>query len=341
MYHFKTKLLAAGLTSLMLTSSAFAETKLLFSTFFPPKHPLYSDVFVPWAEDIKAATDGRVVVEFAPSSLAPPPGQLDMIENGVADITAQFTGVAPKRLAAHMITEVPGPAASAENMSVALWKTHLAHLSGTGNMKRSKVLSTFAFPNQAFFNMKDDPIDTMEELSKAKIATTPGNAATGYGKITSGVVAGPAFKYFELVSKGVVDAYAVVTPLEVPAFNLMDYTKSFYTMGDISTAGSFILAMNAKKWKSIPEADQSIIEKLSGEAFARRLAVLDAKVEGVKKMLEGKGITNSPLPEEMAVGMKQAFSFMEVNWIASVKEEGVDGVAALKTYRDALASMSN
>ena len=43
--------------------------------------------------------------------------------------------------------------------------------------------------------------------SSSRGNNTPGTAARAYGSVTSGVVAGPAVRYFELVSKGMVDAY--------------------------------------------------------------------------------------------------------------------------------------
>ena len=38
--------------------SALAETKLLFSTFFPPQHPLVKQVLQPWAASVQQATGG-------------------------------------------------------------------------------------------------------------------------------------------------------------------------------------------------------------------------------------------------------------------------------------------
>ncbi len=330
---------AAGFLAAM-TTLASAETKLLLSTFFPTAHPLYAEILVPWAEAVKTETDGRVTVEFAPSSLAPPPGQLDMVESGVADIAVQYSSVVPNRLAPLMISEVPGPESTAENRSVALWRTFEDKLDGLQTLRRLKILSAFVFPDQWFFNVNDEPIETMEQLKSAQVATTPGNTATAYGAITSGVVAVPAFRYFELVSKGMVDAYTTITPLDVPSFNLENYTKSGYSMGDLSTAGSFVLVMNSAKWDQLSPEDQAIVEELSGEAFARRLSALDDRVKAVTQKFEEGGIVLSTLPEAMATGMKDAFAFIEEQWIEAANAAGIDAAETLESYRKHLAELN-
>jgi TRAP-type C4-dicarboxylate transport system, periplasmic component len=51
-----------GIAALLLfgmIAGAAAQTKLLFSTFFPPGHPLYRQVLQPWAAAVQEATQGN------------------------------------------------------------------------------------------------------------------------------------------------------------------------------------------------------------------------------------------------------------------------------------------
>ncbi|WP_332814421.1 TRAP transporter substrate-binding protein DctP [Ramlibacter sp.] len=314
-------------------STAVAETKLLFSTFFPAQHPLVKRVLQPWAANVQQATGGSVVVEFSPTSLAPPPGQLDMVSKGIADVTVQFAGVVPNRLTSLLVTEVPGPVSTSEAMSVALWRTHEKFLAKADEHKGVKLLSVFALPPQGIYGTRDEPITSIEQLKSAKIATTPGTAARAYGAVTSGVVAGPAVRYFELVSKGMVDAYVSVTPLDVVGFNLARYTRTGMTLPTLGTAGSFSLVMSESKWNKLTPAEQAAIAKVSGEAFARTMSALDTANKAAIKAMQDQGTKFVEPPPALVQDLGRAFAFLEKEWIAEVGKRGVDGAAAAEFYR--------
>jgi TRAP-type C4-dicarboxylate transport system substrate-binding protein len=334
-----TTLLAAGLFAALggASTGAQAQTKLLLSTFFPQTHPLYAQVLQPWARDLEKATNGELKIEFSPSSLAPPPGQLDLVAKGIADVSIQYAGVVPNRLHLLLMTEVPGAAAttttSAEAMSVALWRTHQKFFQPADEHKGLSLLAQIVFPVQDFYGVKEAPLTSIEALKSAKIATTPGLHAKKWGAVTTGVVAGPAFKYYELVSKGTVDAYAAATAIDVFSFNLAQYTKYALRFPDLGTAGSFSLVLNEGKWKSLSPRIQEAVTRLSGEAFARRAAELDRVSEANMKKLRDQGVSFMNAPAGLNAELKKAFAFLVEEWIAEAVKRGVDGKAALEFYR--------
>lgn len=338
---FRRSALAGAVLLGFIGSGASAETELLFSTFFPPQHVLVKDVLEPWAEEVKQATGGEVTVSFAASSLAPPPKQLDMVQDGIADLTVQFAGVVPNRLTTLFVGAVPGPTTSAKSMSVALWRTHETHFEPAKEFRGVTLLSLFALPPQMMFGTHDEPITSIEQLKSARIATTPGTAAQAFGAVSSGVVAGPAFRYFELVSKGMVDAFVAVTPIDVIGFNLAPYTKTATDMGDLGTAGTFALVMNEKKWRSLSKETREAIMSVSGENFARRLQAVDDRNQKVVEQLQASGVKFVSLPEGLRNDLAQAFAPIAEEWIASVEKKGVaDGAAALDYYRKVQAEVA-
>lgn len=324
-----------GALALLTAGAACAETKLLLSTFFPPGHPVYAKVLVPWAKDVESATQGRVKVEFATSSLAPPPGQLDMVQKGIADISLQYTGVIPKRLQPELLTELPGPGGSSVAMSRALWDTHERFFQKDDRYKDVKLLSLFVFPKQYFYCLKDC-FTTIDQFRSAKIATTPSTSARQFGALTSGIVAGPAVRYFEVVSKGIVDAYAAVTPIEVTSFNLAPSTKGVLEFENLDTAGSFALVMNGPKWKGLGDADKAAIDRLSARAFADRMSELDAASEASTRLLLEGGMKVTKASEQLNADLRQAFAFLEAEWVKEASARGIDGAAALRFYREQL-----
>ncbi|MBX3644213.1 MAG: hypothetical protein KF720_14225 [Rubrivivax sp.] len=326
---------AIAAMTMAVTLSAAAQTKLLFSTFFPSAHPLYSKVLVPWARDVEAATEGRVIIEFATASLAPPPGQLDMVKSGVADIALQYAGVVPKRMQPELLTELPGPAASAATMSRALWVTHERYFQNDDRFSGLHLLSLFVFPRQEYFCVKTC-IATLEELRSVKIATSPGTSARQYGAVTAGVVAGPASRFFELVSKGIVDAYTVVTPFDVFAFNLAPNTKGVLTFRDLNSAGAFALVMNSRRWASLGAADQKALSRLAGSQFGDRMSELDAARDRALQRLVDSGVTVNAASETLNEKLKSAWSFLDAGWVADANARGINGVEALRFYREQL-----
>lgn len=327
-------LAAIGFVFSIWSASAAAQEKLLLSTFFPKGHALYTQVLVPWAEAIEKDTNGALRIEFAPSSLAPPPGQMDMVSKGIADISLQYSGVVPNRMPMALVSEVPGLATTAEAMSVALWRTHQKYFEPVNEYQGLKLLGLFVFPPQDFYGVTDTPILSVEQLKSAKVAATPGMISRAYGAVTTGIVAGPAFRYFNLVSKGTVDAYAAATPLDVISFNLAPYTKYVVRMKDtVGTAGSFALIMNQGKWDALDPKLQAALTRASGEAFARRMAELDRVAAANDAKLREQGVRYLEAPPEYAAALQQAFAFMTDNWIAEANARGVDGRAAIDFYR--------
>ncbi len=312
-------------------TTAAQQTKLLASIFFPAAHPIYSKVIVPWAQDVEKASGGELKVEFSAASLAPPPGQLDLVGNGIADIAIQFSGVVPNRLKLTLIGEQFGPVSTARAMSTALWRTHVKFFEPANEYKGLKLIALVAFPPQQFYTVRE-PIVSFEQLKRAKVAVTPGTLAKAYGAITTGVVAVPAVRFFDLVSKGMVDAF-VVTPIEIYSFNLRDYTRYAMRFRETGTVtATFAIVMNEAKWKSLNPAQQAAIERHSGEAFAVRMSAVDEVAESANEKARREGIRFIDAPPEFNEEVRKAFRFTVDEWIAAAQSRGVDGRAALEFY---------
>jgi|CXWK01.1.fsa_nt_gi TRAP-type C4-dicarboxylate transport system substrate-binding protein len=317
-------------------TGAHAETKLLLSTFFPTTHPIYAQVLAPWAKDIETNTQGRVKVEFATSSLAPPPGQLDMVQRGIADVALQYTGLVPNRLQPELLTELPGAVGTSAQMSKALWATHERFLGkDDSRYKGVHLLSLIVFPPQEFFCVKACPTG-IEQIRASKIAATPGTSARQYGALTNGVVAGPASRYFEIVSKGIVDAYTAVTPIDALSFNLAPSTTGMLRTRNLGTAGAFALVVNPRKWSGLEAPDRAAIERLSGAAFGARMAALDeANAASLKKLAEG-GVKLQDAGAQLNADLQKAYAFLDDEWKLEAGKRGIDAAAALRFYRQQL-----
>ena len=325
--------------ALGVASPALAQTTVLFSSFPPPTHMMNQRVFPVWIKAVEAATQGRVKIETAATSLAPPPGQLDLVQKGGADLAWQFSGIVANRLAMNQMTQVPSPTASAVIMSRAMWRTHEKFFGPANEYKGLKLVALFMFPAAHFYSLKD-PLTTGEQIKQMKVLTVPGIDARAWGSLTTGVVTSPVVRYFDLVSKGTVDAYTSMPIADMIGLNLWKNTKYIIDLKEAKNAGTFALVMNEKKWQSIPAADQAAIDKVSGEAFAAYMQGVDDTTEEVLKKVTAEGVQRAAAPDAVIAAVKNAFAFAETDWIAEAGKRGVDGRAALDFYRVQVQSLA-
>jgi TRAP-type C4-dicarboxylate transport system substrate-binding protein len=78
--------LGAVLAVVMLCAPAHA-LNLRFNVMFTPKHPLCREAFVPWSNQVKEVTDGRVkVTMFYSNALFKPKTALNAIASRIGDV---------------------------------------------------------------------------------------------------------------------------------------------------------------------------------------------------------------------------------------------------------------
>lgn len=309
-----------------------AQTKLLFNSFAPPSHVMNQRVFPVWIKQVEDATQGRVKIETSPSSLAPPPGQLDLVVKGGADLAWQFSGVVANRLAMNQMTQIPSPTASSVVMSRAMWRTHEKFFGPANEYKDLKLIALFVFPAAHIYTLKE-PLNSPEQIKQMKIVTVPGADAKAWGSLTTGILTSPVVRYFEFVSKGTVDAYASMPISDLIPLNLARHTKFIVDLKDAKNSGTFAFVMNAAKWASIAKSDQAAIEKVSGEAFAALMKGMDDATDEVLKKATADGVKLVTAPDPVIAAVKQAHASTESDWLAEASKRGVDGKAALDFYR--------
>ena len=87
---------------------AAQEIKLKLSHFIPTSHNHHANVIVPWVEEVKKRTNGRVEITVFPgASLCKPPQQYDCAKSGIADLAWGVTGWTPGRFPLTSVIELP------------------------------------------------------------------------------------------------------------------------------------------------------------------------------------------------------------------------------------------
>jgi len=104
---------------------------------------------------------------------------------------------------------------------------------------------------------------------------------------------------------------------------------------------TFAMVMNEAKWKQISPADQAAINKLSGEALARRAGkAWDAVDIRGDKALRDANVPIVVASPQFVAEIKEKTAPLEKAWFEKAKAKGVDGPATLAALRAEIASLS-
>ena len=149
------------------------DVTLRVSNWLPVSHPVVKDIMVPWAEQVKDATEGRVEVQILDAPLGPPPAHYDLVASGAADIGFSAHGYTPGRFVLTELQELPFLTPSAEANSVAFWRVWEKLLAEQNEHAGVKVLALFGHgPGQLFTT--STPVTPTSGLAGAKIRVACG-----------------------------------------------------------------------------------------------------------------------------------------------------------------------
>ena len=328
----KKLLFATGCTLIAATLSAHAATTILFSRFAPPSSPTVTKVIDPWLKDIERVTQGRVKIVKPAQSLAPPPEQVNMVANGVADGAYQFNAFLQKSHPLLQLSFLPGTMYSGKADAVALWRTYQKFFAAKNPFKRVHLLGFFGSPPGYLYSMTKTPIQSMSQLKDKKVWSLPGVTAQAIALTGAAVVPGPAVRMYEIISKGVVDHFCCIEYGDLKAFKVLQYAKAITTVKGGVFAPAFSVFISNAKWAQISPKDQAAIMAISGEALARRSEGIDQHSKKViDQYIADGGIVVKAKPA-FNVALKKAWKPLYDKWIAMANKRGVDGKAALAYY---------
>jgi TRAP-type C4-dicarboxylate transport system substrate-binding protein len=323
---------------LMLPASpANSQTVLNVNVWVPPAHHLVADITMPFCKDMEQVTQARVKCNLLPKAVVAPPQTLDAVKDGLADLSFIVHGYTPGRFVLTDVVEFPFMGDTSEAISVAYQRTHERVLARHDEHKGVHVLSVFTHGPGQIYNTKR-PVTSVKDLEGLKIRVGGGlvnEVAKALGTVP---MLKPAPESYELLSQGVADG--LFFPKEAAlSFKLIPLIKHVtYVPGGLYNV-SFAMVMNPTKWNQISEADRAAINKLSGEALARRAGKSwDAADARSEKAVRDANIPTVIANEQFIAEIKARTSGLEQAWIDKVKAKGVDGAATLAALRKDIAA---
>lgn len=306
-------------------------TPLRFSSWLPAASLITENLFVPWVEEVAAATEGRVAIEILPRPLGPPPAHLGLLESGEADIAYSLHGYTPDRFNRAKIGQFSflGDAYSASQTFSQIYGRDLR---APEEHEGVKLLGLFQH-GPGVLMMKDRTIRTVEDFRGLRVRTSGGYIAGLMEDL--GAVNAPMSPTAvrQALTDGEIDAVAF--PYEAgPAFGVTEEITSVSELPNGYYNATWFLGMsNAAAARVAPE-DLAILENLS----ATLVHVLAAKAFDYadylgKETFIAAGVQIDPTPPAVIEKIGTIAAAYEAEWSESLAAGGFDGAGALAAVR--------
>jgi TRAP-type transport system periplasmic protein len=259
----------AGLaaTLLALLAPVQAQVVLTASSWLPPSHAL-SETQKAWCDELEKRTAAKARCNILPRAVSAPPGTLDAVRNGLADLSFTVHGYTPGRFVTTQIAEFPFLGDNAEPVSVAYQRLYARTPAMQEEHRGVKVIAVFTHGPGIVFNTKR-PITKVDDLQGLKWRVGGGMVNEVSKALGMNVTLKPAPESFELLSTGVMDG--TLFPAEsVESFKIDKVIKhgTQFPGGLYNT--SFVFMMNPATYDKLPADVKKVVDELSGE-FAARL----------------------------------------------------------------------
>lgn len=321
-----------------LFSPALAqEATLRFNRWVPPTHHFHARIMTGWAERVEKATEGRVKVEFTVASLGAPPRQFELAVTGIADVTAGNQTYTPERFVLTRVAELPFVGNSGEALSVAQWRVHQRYFAQANEYKGTKLITVFNNGPYQIFTAKK-PIESVADLRSMKMRAaggTPTTIATALGVVPIGA---PVTEAYDMLSRGIVDGTFLPSD-SIASFKLDKFLNHQVRVPNGLFNAAFFVVMNEAKWNGLSKANQTAIESVSGEVFARVAGrIWDDQDRMANEQFAKSGMKISTASPAMMEELRRRLAHIDDEWIKQADARGVNGKAALEMFRKEAAA---
>jgi TRAP-type C4-dicarboxylate transport system substrate-binding protein len=317
--------LSAFLFVAMTAVPGYAKTvEMTYSIFFPATHAV-TVLATKWCKEIEKRTNGAVKIQMFPGATLTPADQCyDGIVKGISDVGMSVASYTKGRFPLSEVIDLPLGYRSGKQA------TDLANIYFEKFKPKEfndvKVMYMHSH-GPAFVNTKK-PVEKLEDLKGMKIRGT-GTTAGIVTALGATAVAMPMTETYDAVSKGVAEGF--VAPIEaLKGWKLAEVVSS--TTQDYGSASGllFFVAMNRKKWDSLPKDMQATIEKINKEWIVKHGEVWDAVDKDGREYALSRGNKIISLSKEEDARWAAAVKPVLDNYIKAMKGKKLPGEEALK-----------
>lgn len=326
--------LFAGAFMVLAMPAAMAQKqKLTMAYWWGPKHHMFKSQQA-WVEEVKKASGGNLIVEVDTAGIGKPPGQYDLVKNGVRDMVWFIAGYTPGRFSLYQVAELPFVCPNATTCSPALWEWYQENDLEKREFTDTKLVLSFTHGPGLLHSNKS--YTTVESLVNVKVRAGGSNVAIGKA-LDMAVVSMPASGAYEAIQRNTVDA--IFFPWEaVNSFRLNEVATHHLEVPGGMYASSFGFNINPKAFDGLTAANRKALMEASAKSGSRLLGqkwdAADAVAYEDAKQRADNVITTLA-PEEMPK-LRAKLDVVRQDWIDMANGKGLNGQ---KLYDDFLAKV--
>ena len=335
---FKPYRIAAVALLASLTAPAIAQNAALrFSQWIPVAHVSQGAGLHKFFEDVGKATEGRVRIEATAQALGAPPRNMQLAVDGISDVAWGLHSYTPGTYPLSEMVELPFLTRNVEANSVAYWRVYKA-LFEKAAMHPAGVhtLAVHVHPaGQVYANKK--VIRSLDDFKGLRLRATNTVTTDAFKMFGATPLPMPVTQLRDALSKGIADGTSFLDE-GVFGFKIEDFVTSTTRFEGGLFNASFFLVINKGKWDAIANRDQEAITALAGETLVRRMGKLwDAEEVASGTRLKARGVTWVDADAAMMAKLRESLAPFEKKWIEDARAKGVDGVAALRMFREEIS----
>lgn len=324
---------AAFVVTAMPPASAAEKQTLTMAYWWGPKHHMFKDQ-QKWVASVKKISHGDLIIKVDTAGIGKPPGQYDLVKNGIRDMVWFIAGYTPGRFPLYQVAELPFVCPNATTCGMALWDWYEGNNLEKREFTDTKLVLSFAHGPGVLHSNRE--IKTVDDMVNVKVRAGGSNVAIGKA-LDMAVVAMPASEAYEAIHRHTVDA--IFFPWEaINSFRLNEVAHYHLEVPGGMYASSFGFNINPKAWDGLTRANKDALMKAGGHDGSRLVsATWDAadKVARDDALKRKDNVIQTIAASEMPK-LRKKLDVVRQNWIDLVNKKGLDGQ---KLYDDFLAKV--
>jgi TRAP-type C4-dicarboxylate transport system substrate-binding protein len=297
---------------------------LNYSIFFPATHA-HTLLATEWGKEVEKRTNGAVKVNMFPGGTLTPPDQCyDGVVKGISDVGMSVVSYTMGRFPLTEAIDLPLGYTSGIQ-ATRLCNAYFEKMKPK-EFDAVKMMYMHAY-GPGIVHTAKKPVKVMEDLKGIKVRCS-GTSAKVVGALGATPVAMPQTEVYDALQKGIVGG--VVCPIEaLKGFKLTEVTN--YTTQNYGSSYSlaFFVAMNKKKWDSLPKDVQETIEKINKEWIDKTGQCWDQIDKEAREFASPKGHEFISLSKEEDARWAQAVKPIMAEYVTAMKAKNLPGEETL------------
>jgi len=309
--------------------TALAQEELKLHSFVPPTHVIWTDVIIPWSQEVARVSNNRLTVRLFPAMQlgGKPPELYRQTVQGITDATFTLPGYTSSDFPMMGLTELPGTANSADDGTKKLWANFDKFLAR--DFQGSKILMLWNSDSASLMS-KNKPLRTLEDLKGLKIRTPSAAQSAQLAALGATPIDMPVTQIYNNLDRGVIDASMIPMSAALD-FKLIEVAK-YYTIDAPLGRSPFMVAMNKGRYDKFPADLKKVIDDTTGLQLSLKGAATYDKKNHEAIAAAKKDREVIPLAPQERQRWMEAFKPMIQQKVDEAEKAGLPGRGLVGAY---------